>query len=67
MTSRAMEATKWHSSIVPTNCYCWAICTEAKSGARKVRKIVWGRLLARYEKRHGEIICRAMITTRVNN
>jgi hypothetical protein len=54
----------WGSFVVPSNSYCWAIYREAKSGARIIRKIVWGRLLARAEKRDGEKIAPAMIVTK---
>ncbi len=68
MTQRWMTETKhWKgNSIMPTNTYCWAVGRMLKSGARKVRRIVWGRALARIERREGEEIWRAMIVTRAN-
>ena len=44
----------------PVNAECWAICT--KQGKRwHIRRIVWGRVLAREERRDGEVIKRAAI------
>lgn len=45
----------------PQNFECWALCS--KNGARRwhVRRIVWGREMARAEKRDGETIKRAAI------
>ena len=44
----------------PINAACWVLCS--KQGQRwHVRRVVWGRLLARAEKRPGEVIKRAMI------
>lgn len=53
----------WGMSVVPRNAYCWAIYKEVKGG-RVVRKLVWGRLAARYEKRPDEKIAPAMIVTK---
>lgn len=65
MTPRWMTETRyWKMTVVPINGYCWAIYRQRKDGGRVVRKIVWGRLMARYEKRPGEKIARASITTR---
>jgi hypothetical protein len=47
----------------PINTACWALCR--KQGKRwHVRRIVWGRLMAREEKRDGEVIKRAAILLR---
>ena len=47
----------------PINSECWAICI--KQGKRwHVRRIVWGRVMARAEKRAGETIVRAAIVVR---
>jgi hypothetical protein len=47
----------------PVNAQCWALCR--KQGKRwSVRRIVWGRLLAREECRPGEVIKRAAIVVR---
>jgi hypothetical protein len=44
----------------PINFECWALCS--KQGKRwHVRRIVWGREMARAEKREGETIKRAAI------
>ena len=47
----------------PVNHACWALCY--RQGKRwRVRRIVWGRLLARTEKRADETIRRASIVVR---
>src|SRR5262245_22363005 len=44
----------------PINARAWALCY--RQGRRwKVRRVVWGRLLAREEKRAGEVIKRVEI------
>lgn len=49
------------------NWQAWAIGKRPKmGGAFKVRRIVWGRLLARAEKRPGEHIVKAAIMVRMN-
>jgi hypothetical protein len=45
----------------PVNTQCWALCRRTKNKRWHVRRIVWGRLLAREEKREGETIVRAAI------
>ena len=46
--------------LQPYNARAWALCT--KQGNRwHVRRVVWGRLLAREEKRDGETIKRVSI------
>lgn len=62
-----MKASEWGITIMPRNHMCWAIYRNDKSGARIVRRIVWGRLLARAERRPGEFIARASIATRLAN
>lgn len=42
------------------NSQCWALGRQQRNGFH-VRKIVWGRLMARMEKREGEEIRRASI------
>ena len=47
----------------PINSAAWALCS--RRGKRwHVRRVVWGRLLAREEKREGELIKRAVILLR---
>jgi hypothetical protein len=47
----------------PINFGCWALCS--RQGKRwHVRRIVWGRTLAREEKREGEVIKRAAVLLR---
>lgn len=46
--------------VRPINHSAWAIGTM-RHGRMHVRRIVWGRLMARSEKRDGEIIRRAEI------
>jgi hypothetical protein len=46
----------------PANPAVWAI-GRLRRGRFYVRRIVWGRLMARAEQRDGETICRAMILT----
>jgi hypothetical protein len=48
----------------PINTACWALC-DKRNNRWHVRRIVWGRLLAREEKRPGEVIKRAAILLRV--
>ena len=45
----------------PSNCRAWAIGKQRRNGFH-VRRIVWGRLMARHEKRDGEQIRAAVIT-----
>jgi len=40
---------------------CWALCNKQGNGRWHVRRIVWGILMARAEKRPGEVIRRAAI------
>ena len=42
------------------NCRAWAIGVQKRNGFH-VRKVVWGRLLARWEKREGETVRGAVI------
>ena len=42
----------------------WAIGREESDGRIYVRRIVWGRVMARAEKRKGEVIRRAEISIR---
>lgn len=44
----------------PRNAKAWAI-GEERPGGFYVRKVVWGRIMARAERRDGERICRAEI------
>ena len=37
----------------PSNATCWAIGTQTRNGF-KVRRVVWGLVLAQYEQRKGE-------------
>jgi hypothetical protein len=43
---------------------CWALCAKQGNGRWHVRRIVWGILMARAEKRPGEVIRRAAILLR---
>ena len=43
---------------------CWALCTKQRNGRWHVRRIVWGTLMARAEKRPDEVIKRAAIFLR---
>jgi hypothetical protein len=43
---------------------CWALCTKQGNGRWHVRRVVWGILMAREEKRPGEKIRRAAILLR---
>jgi hypothetical protein len=61
----AKRVSNWGITIIPRNHMCWAIYYNDRHGARHVRRIVWGRLLARAEKRPGEFITRASIATRL--
>jgi len=61
-----LELTHIHRRIggyrLPQNCDAWAIGhVVARSGRFKVRKVVWGRLLARAEKRKDEEIRQAVM------
>jgi hypothetical protein len=40
----------------PTNAKAWALVSYRPSGRIYIRRVVWGRLLARAEKRDGETI-----------
>lgn len=44
----------------------WAIGEPLASGQFKVRRVVWGRLLAREERREGEHVRAALIMVRRN-
>ena len=47
----------------PINTACWALCS--KQGKRwHVRRVVWGRVMARAEKRPDEVIKRAAVLLR---
>jgi hypothetical protein len=50
-----------HCGISPVNSKAWAIGTLRPSKRFDVRRVVWGRLMARAEKRPGEQIRRARI------
>ncbi len=55
MSIRAVETT-----IYAPNESAWAI-GRIERGRFNIRRVVWGRLLARYEKRKGEKIKRVII------
>lgn len=40
----------------PTNAKAWALCITRENGNIFIRRVVWGRLMARAEKRDGETI-----------
>jgi hypothetical protein len=50
--------------VQPINSNAWAIGRHTAHGRFHVRRVVWGRLLARAEKRSGEIIRAARILIR---
>ena len=50
--------------VQPVNAKAWAIGQRTKNGRFHVRRVVWGRLLARAEKRDGETIEAARILVR---
>jgi hypothetical protein len=47
--------------IRPRNARAWAIGRETRTGF-VIRRVVWGRLMARFERREDETILRAFIT-----
>jgi hypothetical protein len=60
---------KLRDAKFPQNYEAWAIGsyrirTDGRVGRFHVRRVVWGRLLARAEKRPGEVIRRAFILVR---
>jgi len=60
MVTAKTNTTVWRKAL---NSSAWAIGKES-DGRMKVRRIVWGRLLARHEKRKGEVIRPAEIYLR---
>lgn len=58
-------ADNW-TSQAPANAYCWAICERQRNAAIRVRMIVWRRAVARQKKRHGEVIRRAFVSTKIS-
>ena len=48
----------------PVNSDAWAIGSLTPRGRFRIRRIVWGRMLARLERREGEVIRRALILIR---
>lgn len=46
------------------NWRAWAIGTPLRNGRFRVRRVVWGRLLARAEKREDETVVAACVMTR---
>jgi hypothetical protein len=50
--------------VTPQNGECWAIGTVLANGRFHVRRIVWGQLMAKAEKRAGEKIRKAAIYIR---
>jgi len=59
-----MNADLKYRYLQPVNAKAWAIGRLTKNGRFHVRRIVWGRLLARAEKRDGEIIRAVRILVR---
>ena len=59
-----MNADVRYRYVQPMNAKAWAIGHKLKNGRLSVRRIVWGRLMARAEKRDGEIITAARILVR---
>lgn len=51
-----MNADLKYRYVAPVNAKAWAIGRKLKNGRIKVRRIVWGRMLARAERWTGEII-----------
>ena len=60
-----MTAWKDKPDILPINHLCWAIGRLTKDESFRVRRIVWGRLLANAEKRPGEQILQASISVEI--
>ena len=59
-----MNADLKYRYVQPVNAKAWAIGRKLQNGRIKVRRIVWGRLLAREEKWTGEIITPVRILVR---
>lgn len=59
-----MNADVRYRYVQPQNAKAWAIGHKLRNGRMSVRRIVWGRLMARAEKRDGEIITAARILVR---
>ena len=53
-----------HGYDIPVNSRAYAIGTLTRLGRLRIRRIVWGRFLARAEKRDGEVIRTAAIRVR---
>jgi hypothetical protein len=58
---RIMQPVGWKRAA---NHGAWALCTKQGNGRWHVRRVVWGILMARAEKREGELIRRASIILR---
>lgn len=56
-----MNADLRYRYVQPVNAKAWAIGRMTKNGRFRIRRVVWGRLLARVEKRTGESIRQARI------
>jgi len=55
----------WNDDYLqPVNWSCYAIGTRHDNGQFTVRRVVWGRLLAREERRPGEQIRAAAVVIR---
>lgn len=50
--------------VAPQNADCWAVGDVLDNGRFRVRRIVWGRLVAREETRQGESMRQAAIYVR---
>ena len=59
-----MNADVRYRYVQPMNAKAWAIGRKLKNGRLRIRRVVWGRLMARAEKRDGEIITAARILVR---
>ncbi len=52
------------SFCIATNSQAWAIGSRAASGQFRIRRVVWGRLLANAERQPGEEVRRANVLIR---
>jgi len=59
-----MNANVRYRYVQPVNAKAWVIGRLLKNGRFRIRRVVWGRLLARAEKRDGEVIEAARILVR---
>lgn len=58
MPPTTVKPPRW---LRPDNASAWALCRRLANGHIRIHTIVWGRTMARHERREGERICRAYI------